>query len=198
MMLPSEDEIYRIDGYWYLPVGSPPLAAGPFLPSSKYWVERYLKLPAGFLTDRYVGGPGIRQARLAAARIHGNSMIGQDVMDGDIAIFQRRALGSPENKIVVIERIAEEGFGAWALKKLVIEKSRFSYRTEYDDEIDWDDPEIVLRSDNPLIGPSRLDPSGQYRIHGVFRRSLRPHDASLIDPDLIRRLLTGEETSGDG
>ena len=59
---------------------------------------------------------------LAAARVHGDSMIYRDVLDGDIAIFQRSDFDYVENgKVVVIEKVGEEeGLGAWALKKLVI------------------------------------------------------------------------------
>jgi hypothetical protein len=97
-------------------------------------------------------------------------------------------------KIVVIEKVGEEeGFGAWALKKLVIERPRSSRRSEYEDEIDWDDPVVVLHSYNPLVSPNRLDPSGQYRVHGIFLRSLRRHDASFVDSETIRRIVTGEE-----
>lgn len=119
--------------------------------------------------DRYVGGVRMHRARLAAARVHGDSMIYRDVFDGDIAIFQRSDFDYVENgKVVVIEKVGEEeGLGAWALKKLVIERPRSSHRSEYEDEIDWDNPVIVLHSYNPRVSSRRLDPSGQYRVHGL-------------------------------
>jgi hypothetical protein len=39
---------------------------------------------------------------------------------------------------VVVERIGEEeGFGSWALKKIVIKRPRSSFLSEYGDEVDW-------------------------------------------------------------
>jgi hypothetical protein len=94
--------------------------------------------------------------------------------------------------VVVIEKVGEEeGWGAWALKKLIVELPRSSHRNEYEDHIDWYDPEIVLRSYNPRVSPRQLDPSGQYRIHGVLRRSLPRQDATLMDSDMIRCLANG-------
>ena len=122
-------------------------------------------------------------------------MIDRGVLDGDLAIFQRYDFNYLQNgKIVVVERIGEEeGFGAWALKKFVIKRPRSSHQSEYEDEIDWNDPEIVLYSYNPQIRPSQLDRSGQYRVHGIFLRSMRRHDVTLVESDVIRRLATGEE-----
>ena len=122
-------------------------------------------------------------------------MIYRDVFDGDLAIFQRSDFGYLQNgKVVVIEKMGdEEGFGAWALKKLVIERPRSPHRSEYEDEIDWEDEVIVLRSANLSVIPWRLDPSGRYRVHGLFLRSLRRHDVTLVDSNMIRRLATGED-----
>jgi hypothetical protein len=171
---------------------------GPILVRIADWVEQHVELPPDFrhgVRDRYVGGVRMHRDRLAAARVHGDSMIYRDVFDGDIAIFQRSDLDYVENgKVVVIEKVGEEeGVGAWALKKLVIERPRSSHRSESEDEIDWDNPVIVLHSYNPRVRPRRLDPSGQYRVHGIFLRSLRRHDASFVDSDRIRRIATGEE-----
>jgi hypothetical protein len=118
-------------------------------------VERHLELSPGFLLDRHLG-IRVYRAGLAAGKIHGDSMIYRDVLDGDIAIFQRYDFNYLQNgAIVVIEkRGEEEGFGAWALKKLVIERPRSSRRNEYEDEIDWDDPVFVLHSSNPRVSPS--------------------------------------------
>ena len=61
---------------------------------------------------------------LAAARVHGDSMIDADICHGDIVVFQRSAFEYLENgTVVVIEKSGdEEGTGAWALKKIVIER----------------------------------------------------------------------------
>ena len=62
------------------------------------------------------------RAGLAAAWVHGDSMIYRGVYNGDLAIFQRYDFDYLYNdSVVVIEKVGdEEGFGAWALKKLVI------------------------------------------------------------------------------
>jgi hypothetical protein len=194
-MAQGEDQVYRLNGCWYVPCHAVRLAAGPFLSASPNWVKQHVELPPDFLLDRHLGGVRMDRAGLAAALVHGDSMIYRDVYDGDIAIFQRYEFDYLQNgKVVVIERLGEEeGFGAWALKRLVIERPRSSHRNEYEDEIDWDDPVIVLHSYNPHVSPRRLDPSGRYRVHGILRRSLRRHDATFVDSDMIRRLVTGEE-----
>jgi SOS-response transcriptional repressor LexA len=66
-------------------------------------------------------------------------MIDQDILDGDLAIFQRYDFPDLQHgKIVVVERIGEEeGFGSWALKKIVIKRPRSSFLSEYGDEVDW-------------------------------------------------------------
>ena len=193
-MARSEDRLYRWNGSFYVPFHIAPLAAGPFLSASPNWVEQHVVLPSDFLLDRYVGGVSMDGAGLAAARVHGDSMIYRGVFDGDIVIFQCYEFDYVQNgMVVVIEKVGEEeGLGAWALKKLVVGLPRSSHRNEYEDEIDWDDPEIVLRSYNPRVSPRRLDPSGQYRVHGVLRRSLPRQDATFMDSDMIRRLAEAE------
>jgi hypothetical protein len=98
------------------------LAAGPFLPVSTNWIERHVKLPPEYnlgVRDRHRGGVRTYRQGLAAAQVHGDSMIGLDIIDGDITIFQRSEFDYLENgKIVLIEKLGEEeGFGAWALKE---------------------------------------------------------------------------------
>ena len=119
----------------------------------------------------------------------------RDIFHGDLTIFQRYDFDYVQNgKIVVIEKVGEEEeFGAWALKKLVIKQPRSFHQSEYGDEIDWNNPEIVLYSYNSRVPPSRLCPSGEYRVHGIFLRSMRRHDVTLVDSDVIRRLAMGEE-----
>ncbi|MDZ4800139.1 MAG: hypothetical protein SGI92_18435 [Bryobacteraceae bacterium] len=196
-MAQGADEFYFRDGRVYVPFHTARLAAGPFLSLSPDWVEQYLELPPELhhgVLDRYVGGVGMPRTRLAAAQVHGDSMICRDVLHGDIVLFQRVENDySGNGKIVVIEKMGEEeGLGAWALKKLVVERRRSSRQSEYEDEIDWDDPVVVLRSYNPHVSPARLDPDGRYRVHGIFLRSLRGQDVSFVDANAIRRFVSGE------
>ena len=115
-------------------------------------------------------------------------MMYRDIHDGDVIIFQHSGFEYVENgKIVVIERVGEEeGFGAWSLKRLVIEQPRASHQNEFGEEIDGDNPVVVLYSYNPQIKPWQLHPAGQYRIRGVLLRSLRPEGVRLMDSDEIR------------
>jgi len=140
-----------------------------------------------------MGSIRVHRARLASARIHGDSMIDRNILHGDIAVFQCGDVESLQNgRVVVIEKVGEEeGYGAWALKKLVIERPRSFNRNEYD-QIDWDDPIITLYSFNKRVSSWRLDPSGRYRVHGIFLRCVRRHDASLVDSDVIRRAAASE------
>ena len=188
------DRVFRFDGRLYIPCNTVRLSAGPLLAASPNSVEQHVELPPEFLLYRH------REVRLeragpTAAWVHGNSMMDRGILDGDLAIFQRYDFDYLQNgKIVVVESIGEEeGFGAWALKKLVIQRPRSSRQSDYGDEIDWNDPEIVLYSYNPRVSPSRLDPSGQYRVHGIFLRSMPRHEVTLIESDWIRRVATGEE-----
>jgi len=65
-------------------------------------------------------------------------------------------------KVVVIEKVGEEeGFGTWSLKRLVIERPRSSTRNEFGEEIDGDNPVVMLYSYNPQVKPWQLDPSGR-------------------------------------
>jgi hypothetical protein len=192
------DRVYEWNGCLYVPRSSVLLAAGPFLTTSLHFVKQHLVLPPGFhlgVKDRLVGGVIRPRSGLVAARIHGDSMVCKDIFDGDILIFQRKELGDLyDGRIVVIERMGEEeNYGAWALKKLVIEKPRSSQRDEYGEERDWNDPIIKLYSYNRKIRPWELDPLGQYRVHGVFLRTLPGDEARFVDSDTIRRLVTGEE-----
>ena len=197
MKLPY-DQIYFLKGHLYLPLNTVRLAAGVFLSASANSIEQHLDLSPDVcygVLDRYVGGYRINRDGLCAARVHGDSMIFRGVLDGDIAIIQRSDFDYLESgKVVVVEKVGEEeGLGAWALKKLVIERPRSSSLNEYGDEIDWEPPVIVLRSYNPRVSPLRLDPSGRYLVRGIFLRALRRHDAKLVDSDMVHRAATGEE-----
>ena len=193
----QEDKAYHWNRCWYIPFYVARLAAGPFLPVSPNSVEQHLELHPGFrhsVIDRYSAGIRLQRLGLAAAQVHGDSMIDRKIFNGDIAIFQRRDYYLETGRVVVIEKLGEEeGFGAWSLKKLVIRQPRSSRRNEFQDETDWDDPTIMLYSYNPRISPSQLAPSGQYRTHGIYFRCIPRHEAIFVDSDMIRRLVTGQE-----
>ena len=187
-----EDRVYGWKGQLCVPFSSVLLAGGPFLPASLHVVERHLVLPPGFqfgVKDRFVGGIARARPALVAARLHGDSMIGAGFFDGDIVILQREDFGDLDHeRIVVIEKSGdEENYGSWALKKIIIEKPRLAGRDEYGEERDWNDPIIQLYSYNRKINPWTLDPSGQYRVHGVFRRTVPAREARFQDSELIRR-----------
>jgi hypothetical protein len=120
-------------------------------------------------------------------------MIGRNILDGDVIIFQCSDFNYVENgKIVVIEKHGdEEGMGAWSLKRLVIEPPSSS-RNEQRVEIDSGNPTVILRSYNRKVRPWLLDPAGQYRIRGVLRRSIRPDDVRLVDSEMLQAV-TDEE-----
>lgn len=125
-------------------------------------------------------------------------MIGRGIFDRDIVIFQREEYAALDNgRIVIIEKIGEEeGYGAWALKKIVIEKPRSSERDEYGEERDWNDPIIKLESSNPRVHPWHVDSSGQHRVRGVFRRRLSRDEVRLVDSqDICRRVFGLEQPS---
>jgi Peptidase S24-like len=193
-------EVYDWNGSLYVPFHSVPAAAGRFLSPSIDSVEQHLRLPPEHefchgIWDEYVNGHRTHRRRLAAARVRGDSMMDRDIHDGDVIIFQRSGFEYVEHgKVVVIERIGEEeGFGAWSLKRLVIEQSRSSSRNEFEEEIDWNDPVVVLRSHNRRVSPWQLDPSGRYRIRGVFLRSLCPKDVHLVESEWLQRAVADEK-----
>ena len=79
------------------------------------------------------------------------------------------------------------------MKKLVIRQPRSSRQNEYGDEIDWEDPEIVLYSSNKSISPWQLSATSQYLVHGLLLRTIAREEVILVDSDLIRRIATREE-----
>jgi hypothetical protein len=167
-----------------------------FLPATPNLVESYLKLPQDLklgIVDCCVGGAGLLRQGLVAARAYGDSMIGSVVRDGDIVIFQQWEFECVENgKTVVIEKMGdEEGYGSWALKKIIVERSALPFESE-SQAIDWGPPIITLRSSNPHFKASRLDPSGQYRIRGTPLRHMPAHSRSFVDLDTVRRIMAGE------
>lgn len=190
--VPSFDETYHRNGRIYVPFHNILVAAGTFLAPSFDSIEQHLELPPEHEFSHHIRG---RYRYLSAARVRGNSMIFRDIYDGDTVIFQRSGFEYVENgKVVVIEKVGEEeGFGAWSLKKLVIEQPRSSTRNEFGEEIDGDSPVVALYSYSPQIGPWQLDPSGRYRIRGVLLRSLRPEDVCLVDSEEIRPTIRDKE-----
>jgi len=199
-MAADDDRLYFWNGCLYVPFHSAPLAAGTFLPISADSIDQYLKLPSGpefrhGVRDHYVDGKRTHRPRLFAAQIHGNSMIERDVLDGDFVLIQQADFAYPEyGKVVVIERLGEEeGMGAWTLKHLVLEQPSSAGRNEFGDELDFENPSILLRCHNPQFRSWRLDPSSQYRVRGVLLRSLRRKEAQFADSDTLRRVGADEE-----
>ena len=189
------DQIYLWKDCLYVPLHAVRLAAGPFLPASLNEAEQHVRLPPDFrfgVRDRSVGGVQLPRRGLAAARVHGDSMVNLDVYHGDIAIFQRHDYGFLKNrKVVVIEKVGDdEGWGAWALKRLLIKRSQSA---ESENETDWDEPVITLLSANSNVSPAELDPSGQYRVHGIFLRSVRRDSAVLVNSATIRHRVMHEK-----
>jgi hypothetical protein len=196
-MAPGTNDVHFWNGCVYAPFHTAPVSAGPYLSISPDGIEQHLELTPELyqgVRDRYVGGVGMPRRGLAAARIHGDSMICKNVFDKDVVLFEEvETYNFGSDKIVVIEKVSEEeGFGAWALKKLVVERHRSSRRNEFDEEIDWDDPVLVLRSYNPRVGLVQLHPSGLYRVHGIFLRSIRGYEARFVDSNVIRQLVRGK------
>ena len=192
-----ESQSYRWNGHLYIPFHSVPLAAGLFLAPTRDFVERHLKLPletSRHLQDRCESGYRLDRPGLRAAKAHGDSMIDLGILHGDIVVFQQAATPSGMNgRVVVIEKSGdEEGYGAWALKRLVTKQPRLSTVNEFQDEIDFDSPILELRSHNFLVSAKAVDPSGTYRIHGVFLRAIRSGAADFVDSEWIRRTVFRE------
>src|SRR5947209_2995622 len=126
MMDGQRDDAYWWKGFLYIGLQSVPVAAGPLLSSECFGVEEHLVLPDSTfgLLDRSHGGKRLLRRQLAAARVHGDSMILKNIRDGDVALFWCSDFPTlSHGEIIVIEKIGdEEGWGAWALKTLKIEK----------------------------------------------------------------------------
>lgn len=130
---------------------------------------------------------------IGAAQVYGDSMIDKTIHHGDVALFWCSDIPDLHHgEVIVIERIGdEEGWGAWALKKLIVEKPRALRIDEYDEEIDSDDPIIVLRSANPSVSPRRLEKSGEYRVRGVFFKAIPVEDVRFVESEWIRGVVRG-------
>lgn len=184
------------------PFNSPLVSCGLYLPVALNTQDQHVVVPPEVHKgekDRFPYRYKRDRSRVFAARARGNSMTGIDVKDGDIVLFERVDPGTGvANQYVLIEKVGEEeGFGSWALKKLAVERPRLTYNDPLGNEIDWDEPEIVLHSRNPKFPARDLDPTGQYRVHGIFLRNLPPDQTFLVDSDDVRRLDEGTEIDPD-
>jgi hypothetical protein len=180
------DQVVSFGGDSYVQYLSNRVSAGPFLPSSRLSVESYLRVSSVLgINDHFVGGKKTFRPGLVAARFHGDSMIGDDIYHGDIGIFQQWHFEYIDSgKIVLIEKVGEEeGTGALAVKRIVIRHGRSRTPSDVSHNIDWDSPIIEVISSNPLIKPSQLDPSRQYRVRGYLLRVVRPESVELIDSE---------------
>jgi hypothetical protein len=133
--------------------------------------------------DHFVAGKRTFRRGLVAARIHGDSMIGDYIHHGDTGIFQQWDFEYINSgRVALIEKVGEEeGTGAWAVKRIVIWHGRSRTPSDVSHNIDWDDPIIEVTSSNPSIKASPLDPTGQYRVRGQLLRVVRPESVELID-----------------
>jgi Peptidase S24-like len=144
--------------------------------------------------DLYLNALRTHRRHLAAARVQGDSMIDRGIEDGHVIVFQHSGFDSVEhNRILVVEKVGEEeGWGAWSLKRLIVEQGRSSSRNEFGDEIDWKEPVLTLRSHNCRINPWQLDGDGQYRIRGVLLRCLHPEEVDLMETESLQ-FVVGDE-----
>ena len=78
-------------------------------------------------------------------------MIDWGIYDRYVILFQQSGFEYLEHgRILVVEKIGdEEGWGAWSLKRLIIEQPQLSIRNEFDDEIHWEESIVKLRPHNP-------------------------------------------------
>jgi Peptidase S24-like len=196
------DQIYSSNGSLYVPFHSVPVAAGLFLSLSMDRVEKHLRLPPEYefrhcVRDHYLNGLRTHRRHLAAARVQGDSMVDRGIEDGHVIVFQHSGFEYIEhNRILVVEKVGEEeGWGAWSLKRLIVEQARSSGLNEFGDEIDWEEPVFKLRSHNRRIGPWQLvDGTGQYSIRGVLLRSLHPEDVHLMESESLQHLVADERS----
>jgi hypothetical protein len=193
------DRIYEQNGSLYIPFHSVPVAAGPFLPTSMDWVEQHLRVPPEEefhhgIRDQYVNGRRTHRSHLGAGRVQGDSMIDRGIYDRDVIVFQHSFENVEHGRILVIEKVGEEeGWGAWSLKRLIIEQPRSSSLDEYGEEIDREEPVVVLRSCNRRVNPWQLSRSGRYRIRGVLLRWLRPEDVELVESESLSLAVADEK-----
>jgi hypothetical protein len=167
----------------YVPYMSSPVSAGPFLPPCVNSVESYLRVShlKFAIQDRCIGSVRTFRKGLVAATLNGDSMIGDDIRDGDTGVFEQKEFEYiVPGKTALIEKVGEEeGTGAWAVKKIVTCRERSYSQNDFDEPVNWNDQVLAVRSSNPRVHPWELDPSGQYWVRGYLVRVLRPEDVDL-------------------
>ena len=134
------------------------------------------------MKDRCIGGVRTFRKSLVAAKLDGDSMIGDDIRNGDTGVFEQKDFEYiVPGKTALIEKVGEEeGTGAWAVKKIVICRERSYTQNDFDELMNWSDPVIAVRSSNPRVHPWELDRSGLYRVRGYLVRVLRPESVELV------------------
>lgn len=190
--------VFSWQGRMCIPFEEVLLSCGLFLPAALNLQHQHLSVPPELVLgaqDSYLAGRRRPRTELAAARAHGNSMTRLDVRNGDFVLFERIDPATDiTGQTVVIEKVGdEEGFGSLALKNVVVVRPRTAYLDTFENEIDWNNPEIVLRSANRKFPARDLDSTGIYRAHGFFRRAVSPDLAYLVDSEDLRRVVEGTE-----
>jgi len=185
-----QNRVVSVGGDDYIPYRSSPVSAGPFLPPSVNSVESYLKVTSLHFAvkDRCIAGVRTFRECLAAAKFNADSMIGNDIRDGDTGVFEQKTFEYIDpNKMALIEKVGdEEETGAWAVKKIVMCRERSYRQNDLGETINWDDPVIEVHSSNPRVHPWQLHPAGQYRVRGYLVRVLRPEEVELVPlPDMV-------------
>ena len=170
------DQTFFRDGRLYVAIQDAPLACGSFLPSGSSAVEEHLVLPP---SDELRTNYHSMAYSLFAAKVRGDSMKYRGILDGDYVLI-RRCDSLQNGQLMVIERLDEEGYGAWTLKRVLIRKPRAYHRNTFGDDIDSDNPELVLYSYNGNFAPWALDPTGNYRVRGVLLRALPPDLVTIV------------------
>jgi hypothetical protein len=190
--------VHAFDNLIYVPFHSVHLAGGIFFPESTDSIDEYAQLPPEkefclHIRDQCKGSVRTHRLDLACVRIYGDSMIDKNILNNNVVVFARDFPYLENNRILVVEKAGqEEGFGAWSLKKLVIERPRSTRQTEFGDEIDVESPIVTLYSYNRQISPFALEQSGQYKIRGIYLRSLLFHEVDFVELEEIRRRAKGQ------
>ena len=200
--MPKSDDrypVYSFNNLIYAPFHSARLAGGIFFPESTDSIDEYAELPPErefrlHIRDKYENGTSTHRTDLACIRLHGDSMIDKNILNNDVIVLGREFTSLENNKILVVEKVGqEEDFGSWSLKRLVIERPRSSRLTEFGDETDWESPTVKLYSYNRQIMPFELDRFLEYKVRGIYLRSLRLHEVGFVEPEVIRRLAKGKK-----
>ncbi len=178
------------DGDTYFPCRSFSVSCGPFLPTAFDSVVGYTRVSdADLLLKRQYQGGSIRlSASLFAAKLRGDSMIGDGIRDGYTGIFEYATYEHVEaSKLALIEKSGdEEGAGAWALKRIVGPQKTLS-TNDLGDPLNWDETDMELRSSNPRIHSFRLERVGRYRLRGYLLLALPPDS---VEPVRLAELIS--------